>query len=264
MDDSGTHEQSDIVVLGAILLDRNVFIRLDKKWRAMLHRYRIDSLHLTDFVRPYGKHVGMLPELKIALFTEAVAIINARKIMSISVAVNHAPYRDSVPVPVYREAVSPYASAFLYLARLNAVTAEHSNRPGKIAYLIDETRAFAEQIRRAHLLCKAWEASHGSKVVRTGSLAFDSDDNVSALQAADLIAWAARRKFSGYGLTAEFSPLDEVLRERFAPSGAAIRTHCHRWVKDDIGPRMMEDVKLNGPQRLNEALENLRTLAESE
>jgi hypothetical protein len=220
---------------------------------------------MTDFVRPHGKHIGMLPELKIALFTETVSIINARKIYSISIAVNHAPFRESVPVKVYREYVSPYASAFLYLARFNAIHANHSNHPDRIAYLVDETRSFAEQIRMGHVLCKAWEASHDPKIVRTGALAFDSDDNVSALQAADLIAWSARRSLSGDGLLNEFSPLKEVLRERFLASGIrAPGSHLHERVRDDIGPRMMADVRARGPQRLNEARESLRKLSESE
>ena len=265
VDDSGTHEQSDIVVLGGIMVDRANFTRFDEKWRPMLHRYRIDSLHMTDFVRPHGKHIGMLPELKIALFTEAVAIINARKVFSISVVVSHAPYRESVPIDIYREHAAPYTSAFIYLARFNAVHADHSNHPDRIAYLVDETRTFGEQIRRAHALVKAWEHSHGSGVIRTGALAFDSDDNVSALQAADLIAWSARRELSGDGLLNEFAPLKEVLRARFWASGArAVRSHIYGQIKDDLGPRMMEDVKTKGAQRLNEALESLRKLAEFE
>jgi hypothetical protein len=195
VDDSGTHEQSDLVVLGGVMMDRANFTRFDQKWRPMLHRCRVDSLHMTDFVRPYGKYVGMLPELKIALFTEAVAIINARKIFSISVVVNHAPYRESVPIDIYREHVAPYTSAFIYLARFNAIHADHNNHPDRISYLVDETRTFAQQIRNAHTLLKAWEHSRGSGTIRTGGLAFDSDVNVSALQAADLIAWSARRVF---------------------------------------------------------------------
>lgn len=265
VDDSGTHEQSDIVVLGGIVLDRASFIRFNDKWRPMLRRYCIDTLHMTDFVRPYGKHIGMYQELKIALFTEAVAIINACKLFSISVKVSHAPYRDSVPIEIYREHVAPYTSAFIYLARFNAVHADHNNYPDRITYLVDETRNFAEQIRNAHVLVKAWENSHGTGVVRTGALAFDSDDNVSALQAADLVAWAARRKLSGDDLVNEFVPLKEVLRERFLESGArALHSHFYGEIKDDLGPKMMADVKAKGPQRLNEALESLRKLAESE
>jgi hypothetical protein len=184
--------------------------------------------------------------------------------LSISVAVNHAEYKESVPVAVYREAVSPYCSAFLHLARFNSITAELNGNPDRIAYLVDEGSAFAEQIRLGHALVKAWEHSHGSLVIRTGALAFDSDDNVSALQAADLIAWSARRKFSGDGLTAEFSPLNEALRERFALDGTQVRTHCHRWVKDDMGPKMMEMARADGPRMLQDALTGLKRLAESE
>ncbi len=69
-DDSGTEEQSPIVLLGAILLDKHNFILLDERWRRMLRQFRLESLHIADFVRPHGRHVGMHKELKIALFAE--------------------------------------------------------------------------------------------------------------------------------------------------------------------------------------------------
>ena len=44
-------------------------------------------------------------------------------------------------------------------------------------------------------------------------MAFDTDDRVSALQAADVVAWSARRR-SVYGrIEGAFAPLEEVLSE---------------------------------------------------
>ena len=41
-------------------------------------------------------------------------------------------------------------------------------------------------------------------------MTFDTDDRVSALQAADVVAWSARRRANGI-LEGDFSPLNEVL-----------------------------------------------------
>jgi hypothetical protein len=63
----------------------------------------------------------------------------------------------------------------------------------------------------------------------------------------------------------EFAPLKEVLTERFLASGArAVRSHVYGQIKDDLGSRMMEDVKAKGPERFNQALQSLRKLAEFE
>jgi hypothetical protein len=56
--------------------------------------------------------------------------------------------------------------------------------------------------------------------VWTGPLTFNTDDRVPALQAADVIAWASRRRDMGK-LNAEFEPLNQVLDDRRAP------THGH-------------------------------------
>lgn len=261
VDDSGTEKQSKIVVLGGCVLDRENFRRFDDRWSKMLRRYRIGALHMTDFVRPFGKHVGMYPELKIALFTEAVKTINSRKDSSISVALRHAEYKESVPIEVYRKTIGPYGVAFIHLALFNARVAEHHDYPDQIAYLVDEGSAFAEEIRVGHLFVKSWEASNTASV-RTGALAFDSDERVSVLQGADVVAWSARRHFSGDGLDNEFTPLRDIFQGRFTGSGIRIHPHFHHWVQDDIGKRTMDMVNSNGPDVVQEAIASLRKLQE--
>jgi hypothetical protein len=261
VDDSGTHEQSKSVVLGGLFMDHQNFVRFDKKWRTMLYRYKINSLHMTDFVRPHGIHIGMHAELKIALFTEAVAIVNARKVESVTVAIDHAEFKASVPETAYRKAFSPYVSAFLHLARSASERAYHSSRLYRIAYLIDQGSFAAEQIRVAHAIEQAWEKQHRG-YIRTGALAFDSDDNATALQAADMIAWSYQRKLAKK-LTGEFFPLTEIFKERFDAYGAPGRTHWCVPVKDDNASRVMKSVKSDGQRLHNEALHSLNQLAKA-
>jgi hypothetical protein len=55
---------------------------------------------------------------------------------------------------------------------------------------------------------------------RVGSLTFETDSNVLALQAADVVAWATRREFSGKGLTGVYEPLRGLFDQSYVHSPA--------------------------------------------
>jgi hypothetical protein len=259
VDDSGTEEQSELVMTAGCLLNRESFLRFHSRWERMLNKYRLNSLHMTDFVRPQGAHVGMYSEFKVALFSEAVKIINSRKTYSISVSVKNADFKKAISVEFYRKVLAPYAAAFVALCLLNAKNANAYDYPERIAYVVDEGSPFAEQLRVAHLIVRAYEKGCGL-AVRTGSLTFADDAMVSALQAADLVAWSARRKFSGTGLINEFSPLNAVFEERFNAYGAMIHPHFHYSVQDDLTQKIMEQINANGPALQKESADALLSL----
>ena len=243
-DDSGTEEASQLVVVGGCLFDKDSFFRFQYRWKRLLHRYGLDSLHMTDFVRPQGKHIGMYRELKIALFTEAVKIINTRKTYSISAAVDNPEFKVAVSTEFYRKYLGPYAAAFIGMAQMNSRIAEHNKYPDHIGYLVDEGSQFADQIRLAHLYVRSFEKESGWPV-RTGGLTFGDDVDVLPLQAADLVAWTSRRRYSGSGLVNEFSPLNALFEERFDGRGIPVRPHVHvvlpKNIAAEVSRRMRTD-----------------------
>jgi hypothetical protein len=92
----------------------------------------------------------------------------------------------------------------------------------------------------AHSVILDNERAEG-KFLHTGALAYDIDDRVPALQAADVIAWAARkRELLGGSLPEGFEPLLEALRPRPVPPHAHIpiprdglkmlADPIHRWI----------------------------------
>ena len=88
-----------------------------------------------------------------------------------------------------------------------------------IAYLVDDGVAHKDQLLLAHSVIMNIERQ-SQDFVHTGTLGFDIDDRVPAVQAADVIAWASRRKQLGM-LTNEFERLGAVLDDKTAP------THGH-------------------------------------
>jgi hypothetical protein len=45
-----------------------------------------------------------------------------------------------------------------------------------------------------------------------GGLTFEDDQSITALQAADLVCWAVRRRATGYPFTNGYEPLLDILR----------------------------------------------------
>jgi hypothetical protein len=83
-DDSGSHDESEFAVVGGVLMNKPRFIEFQPEWEKLLREFRIDKLHMVDFVRPYGKHCTMRPEMKKGLFRSVAKIINRYKRYSVS------------------------------------------------------------------------------------------------------------------------------------------------------------------------------------
>jgi hypothetical protein len=47
------------VILGGCVLHKESFIRLEQQWSKMLSAYRVNSLHMADFVRLTGRYIGV-------------------------------------------------------------------------------------------------------------------------------------------------------------------------------------------------------------
>ena len=166
---------------------------------------------MTDFVRPFGKHVGMFPEMKIALFRDVAELINGHKLYSLSVSVRKEDFDSVLSDDVRKRLIGPYGMAFFCAAlfvddfprRSLTFAAERTT------FLVDTGFSFSEQLVASHKSIIDLQRVKGQAVF-AGSLTFDTDDRIPALQAADVIAWAERRKEVD-GLKGEFEPLDKII-----------------------------------------------------
>jgi hypothetical protein len=102
-DDSGTHRESTYAVVSGIVMKKDGFLGLCEDWSEILREFRIEKIHMTDFVRPFGRYCSMPSEMKIALFTSVAKIILERKSYSISSAVSQRDFDDFVPIEAARE-----------------------------------------------------------------------------------------------------------------------------------------------------------------
>lgn len=181
-------------------------------------------LHMSDFTR-MGEYAGLYPEFKRALFADVSKLINEHKVYSISIAISQTEFATELPAQIRRDLIGPYALAFFSAVALNQAVAERIPYEGKIAYLLDEGFGYIDQLKEAHAVIVNIEKQSGRP--HTGRLEFRSDDAVPMLQAADAIAWAARRRQLDGALREGFEPLNEALVEDRRPSHAHVRIPPH-------------------------------------
>jgi len=224
-DDSGTHKESKAAVVGGIVLTKDKFIKFCGAWGAILREFRIDKIHMADFVRPNGRYSAMRPEMKVALFTAVAKTILEFKIYSMSSAVPQGEYSALLPKEVAREFIGPYAMAFLVLMTVNITIGLETGYIDRLAYLIDKgSKRHHEQLQGAHTLLlhveKGWNRTF------TGAIASDIDDHNSALQAADVIAWTHHRTVDSQEFGDDFRPLLPLMEQLVRVSPEKNTFHC--------------------------------------
>jgi hypothetical protein len=227
--DSGSVDPSAIAVLGGPVMSKERLEAFDKAWTPLLESYRIfGPLHMADFVRPHGQHIGMYKEMKLSLFAKLVELINQHKLFSVSISLPQTDFMELIPEQARKELIGPYAFAFFCAVMLNqGFAARISDKETSMAYLVDDGCAGKDQLVAAHSILLKRERSLG-KHRHTGTMGFDTDERISALQAADVIAWCARKRQLDGALTEEFAPLNEVLADKpTRPKSGWVGIHQH-------------------------------------
>ena len=91
---------------------------------------------------------------------------------------------------------SQYELCFIMVAMAVGKASAMNNYHDPVAFVMDEGNAHAEHVRLAHRELRNVQKSTSEFALNMGSLAFEDDEVITALQAADMISWAERRKFS--------------------------------------------------------------------
>jgi hypothetical protein len=223
--DDGGSEDHAVALIGGLVMNRDRFLRLDKRWQAMLHEHRIQSVHMNDFVRPNGRHVGMHHEMKLALFTSVARLIRSSRVYSIVMGVPLKDFRALVPAELSTGLMRPHSMAYFMVVVQNNAIAEFEYKD-RLAYLVDHG-SFEDQLLDANHWVAEWELRQVLQHPHVGSITFDFDERVTALQAADVIVWSSNRHLGGR-LTEEFAPLNRIYEPHFDVHKRMIQRHLER------------------------------------
>jgi hypothetical protein len=209
IDDSGSHEQSQIVVMGGPVFLQRDFFTFHYEWDRILSNHGVTGpIHMKDF----GKD-GPLGHLAYAqrrtLLSDLVHLINSRKAYSLTVELDSTKIQAIFPTKKFRKLMSAPALAFYQCMIMDSLIARKHPQVGKVAFVV-ATSECNREIVDGHNFIQSYEERTPLEMV--GALTFDTPQNVNALQAADMVAWANRRKRLGQPFHKGFEPLEMLTR----------------------------------------------------
>lgn len=85
LDDSGTHDRSDVIVMGGIIAPEEAWVALEPKWQAELTRLGIEKMHMSHCERRWGEFKDFeRPErdAMIAVFSDLICETGGRMLAS--------------------------------------------------------------------------------------------------------------------------------------------------------------------------------------
>jgi Protein of unknown function (DUF3800) len=205
LDESGTDNNSEVAVVGGLVLDITQLYWFDQEWLKVLAAHKIDPpLHMCEFGE--GRRLGHLrSEARRALFVDVVKTINSNKSFSIAAWITSDEYRsvfDGV------SSFSMYAAAFAQLMMAIGIGTKTNNFKTPVRYMLDDGNAYKMEAENAHAFMERIPDAENP----VGELKFDLDHNLSALQAADVVSWTVRRRRVAK-LKSGFEPLEELCTE---------------------------------------------------
>jgi hypothetical protein len=195
LDESGTDDLSPTAVVGGIMLDREKFTWLGMAWERVLAKHHVAApLHMKKFP------TGMPVQDKRAFFSDLVTVINRHKILSIAATLTTADFESHLAgVFDKRKVMGVYGMCFLLVVAMNSRIATGLRGTRRTPFLMDTGNPYKHHVMLAHESAIEMQNA-GIADWKLGALAFDTDTNIVALQAADVIAWAVRRQITnGFG-----------------------------------------------------------------
>jgi hypothetical protein len=204
-DDPGTPH----VVIGGMLINRRRFEQFENAWDAMLENHGIvPPLHMKEFGRPDGRFANMSDCCRRELFLEVADVVNSHKIGSLSASLGNEEYRQYFSQEA-RTKFNVYGMCFLLAVMMNHQSALQNSYQDKIPFILDSGNPYAHHVRSSHATIVQMQRE--GAYLHMGSLTFAEDDDFGILQAADVIAWGARRRITNIPFGFAFEPISRIV-----------------------------------------------------
>ena len=222
VDDSGTHGTSKFALMGGPVFVRDRIFLFHNSWEKTLALHKVSGpIHMIEFGQK--DRLGYLThDERRALFQDLVYLINNEKVYSLTVSVDNLEFQDFFPPSKYKNSFGVAPLAFLWCMFHNSLIIDSHLIGGRMAYVVAKSD-FNATIADCHSFIQSYEMKRQKE--NTGSLTLDTPQNASALQAADMVVWANRRKNAGDLFDWGFEPLERLTRTVKSTVKPAIHAH---------------------------------------
>lgn len=209
MDESGGDNPSTPhAVIGGILIFKKAFLLFEEAWDRMLldHGIPDGGIHMKEF-GPHGRLGKISKCCREKLFSEARYLIEHYKAMTIVATIDNSQYSQFIPAEA-REKFSLYGMCFHLAVMMNHRLCEANKYSERVPFIMDAGNPYASHVRSSHEFIVKRYQKH--LYLHAGGLFFDDDAVFGVLQAADLIAWCARRELHNLPFPPGFGPLEGI------------------------------------------------------
>jgi len=217
LDESATDaNDSDLAVMGGFVINRRDIPEFEAGWKRMLKKHRLAALHMVE-LGTSGPYPHLVGDACKAMLTDAVKAANLCRIFSLGATWNNRSHEELFSAYLRGKHLSVYGLIFLMVVEINRASAAKQNYKHKIDYVLDDGNRFKKHVNQYKSAIKG-AATLAANLV--GEVDFKTDSSVLGLQAADLISWATRRKYSGKGLNGVHEPLEGLFDQFYVHSPA--------------------------------------------
>lgn len=188
LDDSGTHVQSPIIVVGGIAATRHNWETFDVHWKALLDCWNIEFFHMADFKSRQGPYSDWSDSERYERLNALLSLISKHTIVAVWAAVPREVYEKVIPDKL-KARINPYhIAAIACFTRLNGILRnEMGDRNVQAAYVYEELGKGSGPILEAYLGIKA--VPRLLEEMHMLSLAYQPKKRFRPLQAADILAY---------------------------------------------------------------------------
>jgi hypothetical protein len=205
-DDPGTPH----AVVGGVLIRHSFLLHFEDEWDQMLDAHGITPpVHMREF-GTHGRFANISPCCRREFFLEIAELINCHKIASMAATLGNEEYKANVDEKV-REEFSVYGMCFILAAVMNHKLAATKSYGKRIAFILDTGNPHKDHVVKAHATMIEWQKD---SFLNVGGLYFEDDRNLGILQAADIVAWGARRRRTGKPFGYAFEPINSILNRQ--------------------------------------------------
>ncbi len=192
LDESGIHDGSPVVTVGAYMARPRQWQAFVRRWRAAIRPIKV--YHSAEAASLHGEFEGWTSEQVGALCARALPIIPDNVLVGVGIGIHLHHFDDALrPHPDLREAFgTPYTACLHWvMATLLQAKAEQQSAE-RIAFFYEENDFAAEALATYHHLKENWNPL-GAQM----SFSFASKEEYPPLQAADVLAYEANKKDFG-------------------------------------------------------------------
>jgi hypothetical protein len=211
-DESAVDGGGPISAVGGLLLNGSQYKWLESDWNQAIADSGIGKalIHMKDF-GDHGDLASFPIDEKRALLTNLARIINNRKRISIGSTLTPDQYRNHFSFLHKKEGLSIHTSCFLLAAVCQGKWCEEIGYVGDIPFMLDQGCPDRKDIEIAHAyLTNEFPAYQPDFPSHAGGLTWENDEKFPSLQAADVVAWAVRRKAAEMPFNKGTEPLLEI------------------------------------------------------